>query len=90
MKNEDPPSTQVAVPCLQGGTECTWIPKQDQVLPPKLEEVPQITVPLSGADPRHWNIMNDPIFPSCITAFWERHEATLASGTVTPGGGVSS
>ena len=48
MKSEDPPSTQVAVPCLQGGTECTWIPKQDQVLPPKLEEVPQITVPLQS------------------------------------------
>ena len=90
MKNEDPPSTQVAVPHLQGGTECTWIPKQDQVLPPKLEEAPQITVPLSGADPHHWNIVNDPIFPSCITAFRERHEATLASGTAASGGGVSS
>ena len=90
MKNVDPPSTQVAVPRLQGGTECTWIPKQDQVLPPKLEEAPQITVPLSGADPHHWNIVNDPIFPSCITTFRERHEATLASGTATSGGGVSS
>ena len=90
MKNEDPPSTQVAVPRPQGGMECTWIPKQDQVLPPELEEAPQITVPLSGADPHHWNIVNDPIFPSCITAFQERHEAALASGTVTSGGGVSS
>ena len=90
MKSEDPPSTQVAVPRLQGGTECTWVPKQDQVLPPELEEVPQITVPLSGADPHHWNIMNDPIFPSCITAFLARHEAALASGTVTTGGGASS
>ena len=90
MKNEDPPSTQVAVPRLQGGTECTWISKQDQVLPPELEEAPQITVPLSGADPCHWNIVNDPIFPSCITTFQERHEATLASGTATSGGGVSS
>ena len=90
MKSEDPPSTQVAVPHLQGGMECAWIPKQDQVLPPELEEAPQITVPLSGADPRHWNIVNDPIFPSCITAFRARHEATLASGTATSGGGVSS
>ena len=90
MKSEDPPSTQVAVPHLQGGMECTWIPKQDQVLPPKLEEVPQITMPLSGADPRHWNIVNDPIFPSCITTFRARHEAALASGTATTGGGASS
>ena len=90
MKSEDPPSTQVAVPCLQGGVECTWVPKQDQVLPPKLEEAPRITVPLSIADPCHWNIVNDPIFPSCIATFWARHEATLASGTATMGGGASS
>ena len=51
MKSEDPPATQVAVPHLQGRMECSWIPKQDQVLPPELEEVPQITVPLSVADP---------------------------------------
>ena len=90
MKSEDPPSTQVAVPCLQGRTECSWVPKQDQVLPPELEEAPQITVPLSGADPRHWNIVNDPIFPSCIATFQARHEATLASGTAASGGGASS
>ena len=34
--------------------------------------------------------MNDPIFPSCITAFRARHEATLTLGTATSGGGVSS
>ena len=90
MKSEDPPATQVAVPHLQGRTECSWIPKQDQVLPPELEEVPQITVPLSIADPRHWNITNDPIFPSCIATFWVRHEATLASGTAASSGGASS
>ena len=90
MKSEDPPSTQVAVPRLQGGTECSWVPKQDQVLPPELEEAPQITVPLSVADPHHWNIMNDPIFPSCIATFQARHEAALASGTVASGGGASS
>ena len=90
MKSEDPPSTQVAIPRLQGGTECSWVPKQDQVLPPELEEAPWITVPLSVADPRYWNIMNDPIFPSCIATFRARHEAVLASGTATIGGGASS
>ena len=90
MKSEDPPSTQVAVPRLQGGTECSWVPKQDQVLPPELEEAPQITVPLSVADPRHWNIVNDPIFPSCIATFRARQEAALASGTAASGGGASS
>ena len=90
MKSEDPPSTQVAVPRLQGKTECSWISKQDQVLPPKLEEVPQITVPLSIANPRHWNIVNDPIFPSCLATFRARHEASLASGTAASSGGASS
>ena len=90
MKSEDPPATQVAVPRLQGRMECSLIPKQDQVLPPELEEAPQITVPLSIADPGHWNIANDPIFPSCIATFWARHEATLASGTAASSGGASS
>ena len=90
MKSEDPPSTQVAVPHLQGKTECSWISKQDQVLPPELEEAPQITVPLSVADPHHWNIMDDPIFPSCLATFRVRHEASLASGTAASSGGASS
>ena len=90
MKSGDPPSTQVAVPCLQGKTECSWISKQEQVLPPELEEVPQITVPLSVADPHHWNIVNDPIFPNCLATFRARHEASLASGTAASTGGASS
>ena len=82
MKSGDPPSTQVAVPRLQGKTECSWISKQEQVLPPELAEAPQITVPLSVADPHHWNIVNDPIFPNCLATFGARHEASLASRTV--------
>ena len=60
------------------------------MLPPELEEVPQITVALSTADPHHWNIMNDPIFPSCLDAFKARHEAFLASEAATSTGGASS
>ena len=90
MKSVDPPSTQVAIPRLQGKTECSWISKQDQVLPPELEGAPQITVPLSVSDPRHWNIVNDPIFPSCLATFRVRHEASLASGKAASSGGASS
>ena len=90
LKGADPPSTQVAFPRLQGSRECSWICRQEQVLPPKLEEVPQITVPLSTADPCHWNIVNDPIFPDCLDVFKVRHEASLASGAATPMGGASS
>ena len=70
--------------------ECSWIRRQEQVLPPELEEAPQITVPLSAADPHHWNIVNDPIFPSCLAAFKVRHEASLASGAAASTGGASS
>ena len=60
------------------------------MLPPELEEAPQITVALSTADPNHWNIVNDPIFPSCLDVFKARHEASLASEAATSTGGASS
>ena len=75
-----PPIGQVALPHLQGKTAFHWAPKQKQVLTPELEEAPQLTVALSAADANHWNIVNDPIFPSCLDAFKARHEASLASG----------
>ena len=71
---------QVALPRLQGKTMFHWAPKQKQVLMPELREAPQLTVALSAADINHWNIVNDPIFPSCLDKFKARHEASLASG----------
>ena len=71
---------QVAFPHLQGKTVSHWAPTQKQVLMPELEEVPQLTVALSAADANHWNIGNDPIFPSCLDEFKARHEASQASG----------
>ena len=85
-----PPVRQVAIPRLQDKTVCCWTPRQKQVLPPELEEAPQITAALSAADPHHWNIVNDPIFPSCLDAFKARHEASLASEAATSTGGASS
>ena len=85
-----PPIGQVAIPHLQGKTVCCWAPRQKQVLPPKLEEVPQLTVALSAANANHWNIMNDPIFPSCLDVFKVRHEASLASEAATSTEGASS
>ena len=90
LKGDDPLSAQVAFPCLQGKTECSWISRQKQVVLPELEEAPQITVPLSAANPHHWNIMNDPIFPSCLDAFKVRHEASLAPEAAASTCGASS
>ena len=83
-----PPVRQVAIPCLQGKTVCCWNPRHK--LPPKLEEAPQISVALSAADANHWNIVNDPIYPSCLDIFKARHEASLASEAATSTGGASS
>ena len=75
-----PPVGQVALPRLQGKTVSHWAPMQKQVLTPELEEVPELMVALSAADANHWNIRNDPIFPSCLDKFKARHEASQASG----------
>ena len=75
-----PPIRQVGLPCLQGKMVFHWAPKQKQVLMPELREAPQLTVALSAADTNHWNIVNDPIFPSCLDEFNARHEASQASG----------
>ena len=85
-----PPIGQVAIPHLRGTTVCCWAPRQKQVLPPKLEEAPQLTVALSKANANHWNIVNDPIFPSCLDAFKARHKASLASEAATLMRGASS
>ena len=85
-----PPIGQVAIPHLQGKTLCCWAPRQKQVLPPELEEVPQLTVALSAANANHWNIVNDPIFPSCLDTFKARHEASLASEAATSTEGARS
>ena len=89
-KGDDSLTAQVAFPHFQGKTVCRWTSRQKQVLLPELEEVPQITVALCVADPNHWNIVNDPIFPSCLDAFKVRHETSLASGAATSTGGASS
>ena len=60
------------------------------MLPPKLEGAPLITVALSTADANHWNIANDPIFPSCLDVFKVRHEASLAPEAATSTGRASS
>ena len=71
---------QVALPCLQGKTVFHWAPKQKRVLTPELRDAPQLTVALSAADANHWNIVNDPIFPSFLDEFKARHKASQASG----------
>ena len=74
------PTGLVAFPHLQGKTVSHWAPAQRQVIAPELEEMPQLTVALAAADSNHWNVRNDPAFPSCLAQFRVRHEASWASG----------
>ena len=76
---EDPPVSQVAIPRLQGSTLFHWVPLQDQVLPPEMGGAPLVSAALAKADPSHWNIQNDPIYPACLELFKARHEASMAS-----------
>ena len=71
---------QVAFPHLQGITVSHWTPTQKQVLTSELEGTPQLSVALSAVDNDHWNIVNDPVFPSCLDKFRARHKASQASG----------
>ena len=71
---------QVAFPHLQGKTVSHLASTQKDVLTPEFEEMPQLSVALSAADNNHWNIGNDPVFPSCLDKFKARHEASQASG----------
>ena len=83
VTGEDPPVSQVAIPRLRGSTSFHWIPMQEQVLLPELEETPQVTAALAAADPNHWNILNDPIYPGCLEQFKARCEASMASKVAT-------
>ena len=47
---------------------------------PELKGMPKLLVALSAADDNHWNIGNDPVFPSCLAKFRARHKASQASG----------
>ena len=82
VTGEDPPVSQVAIPRLQGSTLFHWVPMQDQVLALEMEGAPLVSATLAKADPGHWNIQNDPIYPACLELFKARHEASMASKAV--------
>ena len=81
---EDPPVAQVAIPHLQGQVTVHWTAAQDQVLPPNWEDGPQVSADLAAADPYHWNVLNDPVYPSCVEQFRVRHGASTASAAAPP------
>ena len=73
------PTTQVTFPHLGGKTKSHLLNFQKQLLIPELCEHSLLSVALAVADDKHWNIVNDPIYPACLAEFRKRHEASQAS-----------
>ena len=57
------PRTQVAYPHLSGKTESHMLNFQKQQLIPELREHSVVLAALAEADDRHWNVINDLIYP---------------------------
>ena len=71
--------TQVAYPRLSSKTKSHLLNFQKQQLIPELREHSMVLAALAGADDGHWNITNDPIYPTCLKGFRRRHESSQAS-----------
>ena len=71
--------TQVTYPRLGGKTKSHLLSFQKQELIPELHEHSMVSAALAEADDRHWNITNDPIYPTCLEGFRKRHESSQAS-----------
>ena len=73
------PKIQFAFPRLRGKTKSHLLNFQKQLLIPELHEHSLLSVALTVTDDGHWNIANDPIYPTCLAEFRKRHEASQAS-----------
>ena len=71
--------TQVAFSHLGGKTESHLLNFQKQLLIPELCEQTQLLVTLAVVGEEHWNIINDPIYPVCLSEFRRRHKASQGS-----------
>ena len=72
-------TTQVAIPCLEGEHIHYMITYQKAQTIPKTHLTKMIEAPLPVADENHWNIWQDPMFPSCLEEFKVRHKASSTS-----------
>ena len=68
--------TQVAYPCLDSKTKSHLLNFQKQQLIPELHEHSMVSAALAEADDGHWNVTNDPVYPTCLEVFRRRHESS--------------
>ena len=71
--------TQVAYPHLGSETKFHLLNFHKQQLIPELREHSMVSAALAEADDGHWNVTNDPIYPTCLEGFRRRHESSQAS-----------
>ena len=79
--------TQVAYPLLGGETKSHLLNFQKQQLILELCEHSMVSAALAEADDGHWNVTNDPIYPTCLEAFRRRHEPSQAPQANKPAEG---
>ena len=84
LVKKDTHTTQVAIPCLEGGNTHHMITYQKSQIIPEFHMSDTIEAPLAVADEKHWNILNDPMFPACLAGFKDRHETS--KGTISQAG----
>ena len=70
--------TQVAFPCLCGDTQSHLLNFQKQLLIPELQELPMMSATLAVTNDKHWNVINDPIYPACLESIKRRHKSSPA------------
>ena len=83
LVKEDTHTTQVAIPCLEGGNTHHMITYQKSQIIPEFHMSGTIEAPLAVPDEKHWNILNNPVFPACLAGFKDRHETS--KGGYQPG-----
>ena len=71
--------TQVAYPHLGSKTKSHLLNFQKQQIIPELHEHSMVSAALAEAEGRHWNVTNDPIYPTCLEGFRRRHESSQTS-----------
>ena len=76
-------TVQVALLHLQGESTHRMITYQKHQMTPEFRRPEIIDTPLAVAHEKHWNIVNDPVFPACLEEFKTRHEASKRTTSQT-------
>ena len=79
----DTHTLQVALPHLQGASTHSMITYQKHQMTPEFRRPEIIDTPLAVAHEKHWNIVNDPMFPACLEELKTRHEASKRTTSQT-------